>query len=112
MYSGMNSPPYIRHLSEGNKNELRYIHSQLEECQRDYDKILETTNRNGEALKEIKRDINNMREQQQQTMLERQCQMINLQNDMIEFQNKMNQNFFERQQQMIDLQNKLNNLRH
>lgn len=90
--------------AEIRKNHLSHLLSQLHECQRDYDKILEASKHNGEALKEIRRDIHNMRQQQQQTMIERQQQMIKLQNDMFEFQNDTH----EFQNNMLDFQNKMN----
>ena len=100
-----------RPLSESYKDKLTTIHSQLGVCNKEYDKLLETSKCNGEALKEIKHEINDMRQQQQQTLFEREHQMKILQNDMLEFQNKMNQTFFERQRQLRNLQTNINDLR-
>jgi hypothetical protein len=93
------------------KNQHSHLLLQLHECQRDYDKMLETSKHNGDTLKEIRRDINNIRQQQQQTMVERQQQMINLQNNMIYFQNNMIYFQNKMNKNTLELQNKLNNLR-
>lgn len=91
-------------ILKSQKEQLSVLNSCVDECNRDFIIISETSKRNGEALKEIKRDIIDM---QQQMLLQRQ--QSHYRNQLIQQQIfEQQQQIFEQQQQMINFTNDLN----